>query len=199
MRLSAFDPRVRTLNGVRLSAFDPRVRTLNGLRGLRLGCDQCKQGPLSGLRGRLRGFGRFGDFEPSSYDPGTSLIPPDYGVIPFPAPPVTVDTTDVPVTGTLQQPSYSTTLPLLSPQQQLAQQYYGTTNLMQLTPAQSAAIMAAAPASASGIPALTAGQIQQLKNAQVSLPGSIGGISTSTLFIGLAGVLALGFAFGGRR
>jgi hypothetical protein len=187
MRLSAFDPRVRTL-----SAFDPRVRFLNGLA-----CSKCQGKPLAGLRGPRR---RLGDFDQSSFDVSGTLQQPSYdNTIPLAVPTVQVDTTDVPISGTLTEPSYSNTIPLLSPQQQLAQQYYGTTNLMQLTPAQSAAVIAAVPASASGVPPLSAAQVQQLKNAQVSLPGSIGGISTSTLLIGVAGVLALGFAFGGKR
>jgi hypothetical protein len=194
MRVSAFNPRVRTL-----SAFDPRVRTLSGLRGL--GCGQCQQrNSLAGLRGRLRGF-RLGD-DSTDIDVVTGLPCDDpranCGPVSNPAT-FPISTVSVPISGTLTQPSYSNTIPLLSPQQQLAQQYYGTTNLMQLTPAQSAAVMAAAPASASGVPPLTAAQIQQLKNAQVSLPGTIGGISTSTLLIGAAGVLALAFALGGKR
>jgi hypothetical protein len=70
MRLAAFDPRVRTLTGMRgLRAFDPRVRTLTGLRGLArlrgLGCDCNGKNP--GM-GRLRGLGRLGDSFCLAYD-----------------------------------------------------------------------------------------------------------------------------------
>jgi hypothetical protein len=191
MRLAAFDPRIRHLNGLR--AFDPRIRSLSGFGGPRLGCTACSK--AMGL-GRLSRMARVGD---DSAFTGADNIFLDTGVIvPQPG---TVATTDYSLPNTLTPPS-----PLdygaLSPQQQVAQAAYGTTNLLQLSPAQSAAVIAAVPPSATSVPALTAQMISAIRSAappSVAAPGTVLGIPTSFFLYGGIGLLALSLLSGGKR
>jgi len=190
MRLAAFDPRTRSLSGLR--AFDPRIRSLSGFGGPRLGCTECSH--KMGL-GRLSRMARLGDDStftgPENIFLDTGVIVPDVG---------SVATSDAPYSNTLTPPpgpNYG-----ISPQQQIAQAAYGTTNLLQLSPAQSAAIMAAVGPGASSVPALTAAQIAAIRSAappSVVPSGTLLGIPTSYFLWGGVGLVALSLLGSGKR
>jgi hypothetical protein len=187
MRLGAFDPRVRGLSRLgKLRMFDPRIRSLSGFGGPRLGCTECSH--TIGL-GRLSRMSRLGD----DLTPAEQVFL-DTGV--FIPQPGDISTTDATYSNTLTPPAgpnYG-----ISPQQQVAQAAYGTTNLLQLSPAQSAAIMAAVGPSASAVPALTAAQIAAIRSAappSVVPSGTLLGIPTSYFLyagVGLAALMLLG-------
>jgi hypothetical protein len=187
-RLAAFDPRTRSLSGLR--AFDPRIRSLSGFGGRGIGCTECSR--TVGL-GRLSRMARLGD--DSTFADNIYL---DTGVV-LPQP-GTIATSDASYPSTLG-PAPGVNYGALSPQQQVAQAAYGTTNLLQLSPAQSAAIMAAVSPSASGVPALTAAQIAAIRSAAppgVS-SGTILGIPTSYFLWGGVGLVALSLLGSGKR
>jgi hypothetical protein len=185
MRLAAFDPRTRSLSGLR--AFDPRIRSLSGFGGRGIGCTECSH--KMGL-GRLSRMARLGDAADDIFL-DTGIIVPTPG---------DVATSDAPYSNTLTPPpgpNYG-----ISPQQQIAQAAYGTTNLLQLSPAQSAAIMAVVGPSATSVPALTAAQIAAIRSAAppgISAPGTLLGIPTSYfLYVGV-GLVALSLLGSGKR
>lgn len=184
MRLAAFDPRVRTLNGM---AYSARQRYLNAL-----GCPPAqKMGRLRGLgrlRGipfadgnwdRLAGLGRLGqgdvEFEPTTYDPGNLLVPPP-------------DTSSAP-------PSFSTLLPgWQMPQPSAATltptTYDPTTGLI-------APIMSMPASSSPGQPSLTAAQVAATASAIAPQVAALtlqpAGVAPSTI----AGIPTSYFVYGG--
>jgi hypothetical protein len=214
MRLAAFDPRVRTLNGL-AAAFSNRQRYLSALA-----CMECQAKQMAGLRGlaRLRGitfadgnWNRLSGFRGITFADGnwnrlSAFGRLGQGDIEF-EPVTPIDTTSFPISGDLipPTPSADTSVPFL-PGWQMPTPSAAALTPSTYDPTTGLVPPSSLPASSSpGQPSLTAAQvaaqIQAARTllpaapAQIVQPGTILGVPPSTYLywagLGLLGVVVL--------